>query len=85
MVGTSTLAFSVLPGDFKNDGVVSAAAMTGVNNEIGQAYDVWADLNGTGTVDFSDVQFAGARSAPSCPCPPPRSEARRRTENFIAN
>jgi len=70
LVGTSTLAFSVLPGDFKNDGVVSAAAMTGVNNEIGQAYDVWADLNGTGTVDFSDVQFARSKIGTKLPLPP---------------
>src|SRR5208337_3075040 len=70
LVGTSTLSFSVLPGDFKNDGVVSAAAMTGVNNEIGQAYDVWADLNGTGTVDFSDVQFARSKIGTKLPLPP---------------
>jgi len=58
LFGTSSLAFSVLPGDFNGDGVVSAADMTGVNNEIGQAYDVWADLYGIGKVNFSDVHKA---------------------------
>ncbi len=41
--------------------------MTGVNNEIGQPYDVWADLNGTGTVDFSDVQFARSKIGTKLP------------------
>ena len=67
LFGTSSLAFSVLPGDFKGDDVVSAADMTGVNNEIGQPYDVWADLNGTGTVDFSDVQFARSKIGTELP------------------
>ena len=35
--------------------------MTGVNNEIGQAYDVWADLNGDGTVDINDVKVARSK------------------------
>ena len=67
LYGTTSKAFSVLPGDFNGDGVVSAADMTGVNNEMGQAYDVWADLNGDGTVDINDVKVARTKIGTKLP------------------
>ena len=67
LFGTSTKAFSVLPGDFNGDGVVSSADMTGVNNEIGQSYDVWADINGDGTVDINDVKIVRSKIGTKLP------------------
>ena len=67
LYGTTSEAFSVLPGDFNGDGVVAAADMTGVNNEIGQTYDVWADLNGDGTVDINDVKVARSKIGTTLP------------------
>ena len=67
LYGTTSKAFSVLPGDFNGDGVVAAADMTGVNNEIGQTYDVWADLNGDGTVDINDVKVARSKIGTELP------------------
>jgi hypothetical protein len=48
--------FSVLPGDFNGDGVVSVLDAVGVLNLTapGSTYSVWADLEGTGVVDFND-------------------------------
>ncbi len=69
LYGTTSKAFSVLPGDFNGDGVVSAADMLGVNDEVGLAYDVWADINGDGTVDVNDVKAVRAKIGTELPAP----------------
>ena len=67
LYGTTSKSFNVLPGDFNGDGVVSAADMTGVINEVGQTYDVWADLNGDGTVDSNDAKIARGKIGTKLP------------------
>jgi hypothetical protein len=67
LYGTTSKAFSVLPGDFNGDGVVSAADMTGVIGEVGQTYDVWADLDGSGTVDSNDAKIARSKIGTKLP------------------
>jgi hypothetical protein len=69
LYGTTSRAFSVLPGDVTGDGVVNSADVTAVINEIGAAYDVWADLTGTGTVTTNDSKLA--RSKIGTQLPPP--------------
>jgi hypothetical protein len=54
LMGINSMGFNVLPGDFNGDGVVSSADMVAVNAEIPLTYDVWADLDGNGTVDAND-------------------------------
>ena len=58
LFGLTSQAFSVLPGDFNGDGVVSSADMTDVEQLRPGPYDIWADLNGDGTVDINDVKLA---------------------------
>jgi hypothetical protein len=67
LFGPATLALSVLPGDFNGDGVVSSADMTDVNNATVGAYDVWADLLGTGTINANDVKLARSKIGTSLP------------------
>jgi hypothetical protein len=67
LMGTTSLAFSVLPGDFNGDGVVSSADMVGVNAEIPLTYDVWADITGTGTVTSSDVTIVRSKIGTKLP------------------
>jgi FG-GAP-like repeat/Calx-beta domain/MBG domain (YGX type) len=67
LFGTTTKAFSVLPGDFNGDDVVSSGDMTDVNNEIPLTYDVWADLDGSGTVDANDVKVARSKIGTKLP------------------
>jgi hypothetical protein len=67
LMGINSMAFSVLPGDFNGDGVVSSADMVGVNAEIPLTYDVWADLDGSGTVDANDVKIARSKVGTKLP------------------
>jgi hypothetical protein len=67
LFGLASLSFSVLPGDFNGDGVVSSADMTDINNATVGAYDVWADLLGTGTVNINDVKLARSKIGTSLP------------------
>ena len=67
LFGPTSQAFNVLPGDFNGDGVVSSADVTDVNNLTIGAYDVWADLNGDGTVDINDVKLARTKIGTSLP------------------
>jgi hypothetical protein len=46
----------VLLGDFNDDGVVSSTDLVGVNNMIPGPYSIFADINGDGVVNVSDVQ-----------------------------
>ncbi len=57
----------VLWGDFNDDGFVAATDLVGVNNARVAPYDVFADLNGDGTVDTSDVQVVRTRIGTSLP------------------
>jgi hypothetical protein len=65
-IGNGDLKFyvrtlSILPGDMNDDGVVSAADMTLINNATIGPYNVFADLNGDGKVDIDDVKLARRR------------------------
>jgi len=53
--------FRVLHGDFNADGYVSSADFLGIYYAIGQPYNIFADLNGDGTVNNTDVQIARSR------------------------
>jgi hypothetical protein len=59
--------FSVLFGDFNDDGVVSAGDLAGVNNATATAYNPFADMNGDGIVNVSDVQLVRTRIGTSLP------------------
>ncbi|NDQ58861.1 MAG: PASTA domain-containing protein, partial [Acidipila sp.] len=60
-------ALKVLWGDFNDDGVVSAGDLIGVNNATVSPYNIFADMNGDGTVSVSDVQIVRARVGTSLP------------------
>ena len=49
---------NVLPGDINDDGVVSSADVTLLNNATVSAYSLFADLNGDGIIDLNDVKLA---------------------------
>ena len=53
--------FNVLYGDFTDDGNVSSADFLGIYHAIGQPYNIFADLNGDGSVNNTDVQIARHR------------------------
>jgi hypothetical protein len=53
--------FNVLYGDFTDDGNVSSADFLGIYYAIGQPYNIFADLNGDGSVSNTDVQIARHR------------------------
>ena len=59
--------FKVLQGDFNDDGVVSSADMVGVNNATKAAYNIFADLNGDGVVNITDVSIARSKIGTSLP------------------
>ena len=50
--------FKVLYGDFNDDGQVTRQDVTGILQQIGQGYDIFADLNGDGRVDLFDSVIA---------------------------
>jgi hypothetical protein len=54
-------AFSVLYGDFTGDGSVLANDGAGVNTATKTAYNQFADLNGDGVVNLTDVSIARAQ------------------------
>jgi hypothetical protein len=53
--------FRVLYGDWNGDGNVSSADAVGIYHAIGGTYDIFADLNGDGVVNTTDVQIARQR------------------------
>ena len=57
----------ILPGDFNDDGVVSASDLVDVNNSTMAPYNIFADLNGDGVVNISDVQIVRASVGTSLP------------------
>ena len=57
--------FQVLSGDFNGDGVVTSADMVGINRAIGSVYNIFADLDGNGTVDMNDVLIARGQNGKS--------------------
>jgi hypothetical protein len=59
--------FKVLPGDFTDDGAVSSADLVGVNNATVAPYNIFADINGDGVVNTSDVQIVRSRIGTSLP------------------
>ena len=48
----------VLPGDYNDDGVVSSADVTLLNNATVAPYNLFADLNGDGLIDINDGKLA---------------------------
>ncbi len=53
--------FRVLYGDVNDDGYVSIADVLAIYDDIGQTYNIFADLDGDGSVDMTDVQIARHR------------------------
>ena len=50
--------FKVLYGDVTGDGFVSSADVIAITNASRSSYNIFADLNGDGTVDTVDAQIA---------------------------
>ncbi len=67
LFGLASQAFSVLPGDFNGDGVVSSGDITGIIDQIGEVYDIFADLNGDGAVAANDAKLARTKIGTSLP------------------
>lgn len=66
-VATSTQSFRVLYADFNDDGAVSSADLVGVNNARSAPYNIFADVNGDGIVDLTDVQIVRSRIGTTLP------------------
>jgi len=62
-----TQNFKVLEGDFNDDGFVSSADMVAVNNATVAPYNVFADVNGDGVVNITDVSIVRSRIGTSQP------------------
>ena len=60
-------ALKILYGDFNDDGVVGAPDFVSVNNAISAPYNIFADMNGDGIVNLSDVQIVRTRNGTSLP------------------
>lgn len=56
-----TQALKVLWGDYNDDGVVNASDLACINTARSGPYDIFADMNGDGVVDLTDVRLAGGR------------------------
>ena len=56
-ITTFSQNFKVLLGDFNDDGIVNSPDMVSVNNARSAAYNIFADMNGNGVVDITDVQI----------------------------
>jgi len=57
----------VLPGDVNDDGLVNSADQLVVSRQIGAAYVVLYDIDGTGTVTITDVNLIKARVGKKLP------------------
>ena len=60
-VSAYTRRLDILPGDFNDDGVVSSADITLLNNASMGSYTLLGDLNGDGVVDINDGKLARAK------------------------
>jgi hypothetical protein len=54
-------ALGVLPGDFNGDGQITAGDLRSAYNATAAPYNVFADLNGDGVVDMSDLNIVRVR------------------------
>ena len=57
----------ILMGDFNDDGVVSSADLVGINDATTAIFNLFADINGDGVVNVSDVALARTRIGTSLP------------------
>ena len=55
-IATYTRRLDVLPGDFNDDGAVNAVDVLDVNKLIGTVGNIFADIDGSGTITITDVQ-----------------------------
>ena len=69
LYGTNAFNFDVLPGDYNGDRSVTSADTVLVKNAIGTT-NIWADLDGAGTVDANDVAIVQKNLGNTLP--PPR-------------
>ena len=60
-------ALKILSGDFNDDGVVSAGDLALVTLATKAPYNIFADLNGDGSVTIADVQVVRNRAGTSLP------------------
>ncbi len=61
LAGAFDQNFNVLYGDFTDEGYVNSADLLAIYNAISQSYNIFADLNGDGVVNKTDVQIAQSR------------------------
>ena len=57
----------ILWGDFTDDGAVSSTDLVGVNNARVGAYNIFADVNGDGVVNTTDVNLVRTRIGTTLP------------------
>jgi hypothetical protein len=53
--------FDVLYGDFDDDGIVGKSDIHGVRRVTNGPYNIFADINGDGVVDATDVRIIRQR------------------------
>ena len=56
-LAAATQALRILHGDFNDDGVVNSQDLVQVNQARSLAYNIFADMNGSGVVDVTDVNI----------------------------
>lgn len=66
-IATFNQGVKVLYGDFNDDGFVTSQDMVGVNNATAQPYNQFADINGSGVVNTTDVGIVRTRLGTSNP------------------
>jgi hypothetical protein len=60
-VGAYSSNFAILPGDFNGDDSVDSLDLVGIRNgmvgTLDKALEIWADINGDGTIDVNDYNI----------------------------